>query len=84
MGECECYLSPQHRECGAYCGKMSQTGFPSLAIVQQHPIVDTIIFLSDILENLGEQLAKEVVVGSLLESQLPHIVHVNGKLLCKE
>lgn len=39
------------------------TSFPSLAVVQQHPIVNTIILFSDILENLGEQLAEEVVVG---------------------
>lgn len=57
------------------------TSFPSLAIVQQHPIIDTIILLSDILQNLGKQLTKEVIIRRLLESQLPHIVHVNGKLL---
>lgn len=58
--------------------------FPALAIVQQHPIVDTIVLLPDILENFGEQLPKEVVVRRLLESQFSHVVHVNGKLLCKE
>ena len=58
--------------------------FPTLAVVQQHPIVDTIILLSNILENLGEQLTKEVIVRRLLESQLSHVVHVNGKLFCKK
>lgn len=58
--------------------------FPSLAVVQQHPVVDAIILLSDILENLGEQLTEEVIVRRLFESQLSHVVHVNGKLLCKE
>lgn len=28
--------------------------FPSLAVVQQHPIVDTIILLPNVLKNLGE------------------------------
>jgi hypothetical protein len=55
---------------------------PSLALVQQHPIVHAILGLAGSAKSLGEQVSQEVVVGSLGESELPDVVEVDGKLLC--
>lgn len=54
---------------------------PSLALVQQHPIVHAILSLAGSAKSLGEQVSQEVVVGSLGESELPDVVEVDGKLL---
>ena len=54
---------------------------PTLATIQEHPVVDAIILFTTVLQHLGEQFPKEVIVWCLLEAQLPHIVHVNAKFL---
>ena len=54
---------------------------PSLALVQQHPVVHAILSLAGSAKSLGEQVSQEVVVGSLGESELPDVVEVDGKLL---
>jgi len=57
------------------------TSFPTFATIQEHPVVDAIILFTTVLQHLGEQFPKEVVVWCLLEAQLSHIVHVNAEFL---
>ena len=56
--------------------------FPTLATIEQHPIVYTIILLSQGPENLGKKFAKEVIIGSLFKSKLADVIHVDRKFLC--
>ena len=55
---------------------------PSLSTVQEHPIVYAVLVLAGSPECLGEEISQEVVVGSLGESQFPHVVEVDSKFLC--
>ena len=59
-----------------------RVGHPSLSIVQEHPVVHAILDLASVLESLGEEVPEEVVVRSLLESELADVVEVDGELLC--
>ena len=52
--------------------------------VQEVPVVNTVFDVTIVLENLGEQLSKEVVIRRLLETQFPHIVKIDGELLCEQ
>jgi len=55
--------------------------FPALAIVQQHPIVDTVILITGGLQHLGEKLSKEIVVWTFFKTKLSNIIHIDCKLL---
>ena len=57
--------------------------FPAFPSVEEHPVEHAILRLTQGLENLSEQLPKEVVVRRLLEAKLADIVHVDGKFLCR-
>lgn len=57
---------------------------PTLAIVEEHPVVNAIFRLAAVLEDLGEEFAQEVVVGCLLETELADIVEVDSELLCEK
>jgi len=57
-------------------------GFPSLSVVQLHPIVFSIFDFSCVLESLGEQIPKVVVVRCILETEVPHVAQVFVELLC--
>lgn len=59
-----------------------RVSLPPLAVVQQHPIVDSIFHFSRAFQSLGKQVSHEVVVGSFLEAKLPDVVQVDGKFLC--
>lgn len=55
---------------------------PSPAAVQQHPVIDPVLGLAGVLEHLGEEFSKEVVVRCFLEAELPDVVEVDAELLC--
>lgn len=57
------------------------TCFPTLAVVQQHPVIDTVILFTGSLEHLGEKFPEEVIVRVLFEAELPDVVHINRKFL---
>lgn len=56
-------------------------GLPPLAIVQLHPVVLAILNLAAVLEGLGEQVPKVVVIGSILETEVPDVRKVGVELL---
>lgn len=56
--------------------------FPALAVVQEHPVKDTILRFAERFEHLCEKFTQEVVIRRLLEAELAHIIHVDRKLLC--
>ena len=58
--------------------------FPAFPVVQQHPVEDAIFGFAERLQHLSEELSKEIVVWCLLETKLTDVVHVYGKLLCRE
>lgn len=60
-----------------------RVGLPPFAVIQQHPVVDSIFHFSRAFQSLGEQISHEVVVGSFLETELPDVVQVDGKFLCR-
>jgi hypothetical protein len=55
---------------------------PSLSAVQEHPIVYAVLVLTGSTKCLGKEISQEVVVGSLGEAQLPHVVEVDSEFLC--
>ena len=57
------------------------TCFPTLAVVQQHPVIDTVILFASGLEHLGEEFPEKVIVRALFEAEFPDIVHINRKFL---
>jgi len=57
-------------------------GFPTLAVVQLHPIVLTVLNLSAVLQCLGEQITQEVVVRGVLESKVADVAQVLVELVC--
>jgi hypothetical protein len=69
----ECQLTGQR---GTY-----RVCFPTLSSVQQHPVVNSVLDLASVLERLGEEFTKEIVIGSLLKPELSDVVEVDGKLL---
>ena len=60
------------------------TGFPALASIQKHPIVNAVLRFAKSLHDLGEELSQKVIVWCLLEAKLANIVHVDTELLCFE
>jgi hypothetical protein len=65
-------------------GGTNRASFPTLSIIEQHPIKHTIFLLSDVLQNFGKKLTKEVVVWVLLEAEFANIVQVDAKFLCAQ
>lgn len=47
--------------------------FPSLAVVELHPVVLAILDLARVLECSGEELAEVVVVGCVLEAEVSNV-----------
>ena len=58
-------------------------GFPAFAAVEKHPVKDAILGLAQCLQNLREQLPKEVVVRRFLEAKLSDVVEIDAKFLWK-
>lgn len=58
-----------------HCRMMLQ-GLPTLAVMELHPIVFTILNLSCILQGLGEEFAEVVVIRGILESKIANIAEV--------
>lgn len=50
--------------------------------VQEVPVVNTVFDVTIVLENLGEQLSKEVVIRRLFEPEFPDVIQINRELLC--
>jgi hypothetical protein len=63
---------------------MSLHHFPTLSIIQFHPIIFAILNLASALESLSEQLSEVVIVWCILESQVTHIAKVLIELLCSQ
>lgn len=51
-------------------------GLPSFAVVELHPIVLTILDLSSVLQCLGEQIPKIVVIRGILEAKISDVAQV--------
>ena len=49
--------------------------------VQEIPVIHSIVDVIVVLHNLRKELAQEIVIGSLFETQLPHIVEIYTKFL---
>lgn len=54
---------------------------PALAVVELHPIILSILNLAGALESLGEEVAKIVVIWSILESKVADVAEVLVELL---
>ncbi len=57
------------------------TCFPTLVVIQQHPVIDTVILFTGSLEHLGEEFPEKVIVRVLFEAEFPDVVHINRKFL---
>lgn len=57
-------------------------GLPSFAVVELHPVIFPIFDLAGVLQRLGEQLAKIVVVWSVFKAQVPNVAKILVELLC--
>jgi hypothetical protein len=57
------------------------SSFPALAIIQQHPIVNTIILIPRSLKHLRKELSKEVVVWILFKAKFSNIIHIDREFL---
>lgn len=64
--------------------EVARSRLPTLAVVEEHPVVRAVFDLARVLQHLGEELSEEVVVGRLLETELPDVVEVDGELVCSE
>lgn len=60
------------------------SSFIAASAVKGHPVIDTILFLIEVLQHLGKQLAQKVVVWCLFESELSHVIEVDGEFLWKQ
>jgi hypothetical protein len=56
--------------------------FPSLSVVQLHPVVLSVLDLAGALKCLSEQLAKVVIIWCILEAKVPDVAKVLVELLC--
>jgi hypothetical protein len=56
-------------------------GIPTLAMVELHPIVLAILYFSSILQRLGEQIPKIVIIWCVLESEISDIAQILVELL---
>lgn len=49
--------------------------------VEKVPVINAIFYVAIILQYLGEQLSKEIVIRRFFEPQFPYIVEIDRKLL---
>ena len=54
---------------------------PALAVVELHPIIFSILNLAGALESLGEEVAKVVVIWSILKSKVADVAEILVELL---
>lgn len=54
---------------------------PALTIIKLHPIIFPILYLSGILQCLSEEVSKQVVIGCILEPEVPYVAQVLVKLV---
>lgn len=56
---------------------------PALArvLADLHPVVLAVLDLARVLQSLGEQVTQVVIIGGILESEVPHIREVFAELL---
>lgn len=57
--------------------------FPSSSVVQLHPVVFSVFDFPSVLQSLSEQVAQVVVVGSVLEAEVPDVAQVLAELFCR-
>jgi hypothetical protein len=55
--------------------------FPTLAIVQQHPVINTVVLFTSGLEHFGEEFSKKIIVRVLFKAEFADIIHVYRKFL---
>jgi hypothetical protein len=48
--------------------------FPPFASIEKHPVVDTVLWLTHVLQHLGEKLAQEIIVWRLFKTQPSNII----------
>ena len=65
-------------------GGTHERSFPAFTAIQEIPVINIIINVAVVLHDLREQISKEIIIGSFFESELPDIVEVDGKFLCKK
>jgi hypothetical protein len=56
--------------------------FPASAAVQLHPVILSILNFASVLESLGEQVPKVVVVGCVFETEVADVGKVLVEFLC--
>lgn len=56
--------------------RMLLNGFPPFTIVQLHPIILSILNFTGVLQRLGEQISKVVVVGGIFEPEVSDVTQV--------
>ena len=62
-------------------GRVLGDGFPSLAVVELHPIILPILNFAAVLESLSEQVPEEIVIGGIFETKVPHICEILVELI---
>ena len=55
--------------------------FPTLAIVQQHPVINTVVLFTSGLEHFGEEFSEKIIVRVLFKAEFADIIHVYRKFL---
>jgi hypothetical protein len=54
---------------------------PSAPVIKEVPVVYLVVFLTHIHHDLCEEVSQEVIVWSLLEPKLPHVIEVDIEFL---
>lgn len=62
---------------------MGLHGFPSLAVVDLHPVVFAILNLARVLQCLRKEIAQVIVVRVVLETKVADVAEVLVEFLCK-
>lgn len=63
-------------------GCVGLDGLPTATSVQFHPVIFAILHFARVFQCLGEEVPKEVVVRSILKSQIAHVAEVFIEFLC--
>lgn len=56
--------------------------FPPPPIVQLHPVILAILHFSGVLQCLCEEIPQVVVIGRVLETEIPDVGQILAELLC--
>lgn len=54
---------------------------PALTIIKLHPIIFPVFYFSSVLQCLSEEVSKKVVIGCILEPEVPYVAQILVELI---